>query len=119
MIDDMKLSGLLEHLANHSILTRDLNKDSYTLKISQHKKDVYPQTCIDDLTSKISDYLSLTSNINIIYEDHLNTPMTINKKKNEIDVNDRYNKVKDDPDVKNKKIFNAEVEKDSIKKIIE
>ena len=46
--------------------------------------------------------------------------MTINKKKNEIDVNDRYNKVKDDPDVqKIKKIFNAEVEKDSIKKIIE
>ena len=120
MIDDMKLTGLLEHLANHSVLTCDLNKDSYTLKISQHKKDVYPQTCIDDLISKISGYLSLLSKIDVVYEDHLNTPMTINKKKNEIDVNDRYNKVKDDPDVqKIKKIFNAEVEKDAIKKIIE
>ena len=65
-------------------------------------------------------HLSLTSKINIIYEDKLDTPMNINQKNNEIDINDRYNKVKDDPDVKKiKRIFNAEVEKNSIKKIIE
>ena len=55
-----------------------------------------------------------------MYEDNLNTPMVIRKKKNEIDMDDRYNRVKDDPDVKKiKKIFNAKVKKDSIKKIIE
>ncbi len=120
IINKIELSGLLEHLANHSVLTINPDDKTYTLKISRHKKDVYPQTCIDDLTSKISDYLSLTSNINIVYGDNLDTPININQKNNEIDINDRYNKIKDDPDInKIKKIFNAEVEKDSIKKIIE
>tara|TARA_B100000214_G_scaffold28368_1_gene18485 strand:- start:276 stop:1796 length:1521 start_codon:yes stop_codon:yes gene_type:complete len=120
MIKDLKLTGLLEHLANHSVLVNNPDGATHTLKINQLKKDVYPQTCIDDLTSKIMNHLSLTSKINIIYEDKLDTPMNINQKNNEIDINDRYNKVKDDPDVKKiKRIFNAEVEKNSIKKIIE
>ena len=120
MIKDLKLTGLLEHLANHSVLVNNPDGVTHTLKINQLKKDVYPQTCIDDLTSKIMNHLSLTSKINIIYEDKLDTPMNINQKNNEIDINDRYNKVKDDPDVKKiKRIFNAEVEKNSIKKIIE
>ena len=120
MIDKIDLSGLLEHLANHSVLTNDPGGEGYTLRISKLKKDVYPQTCIDDLTLKISNYLSLTSKISITYEDDLNTPININKKNNEIDINDRYNKIQDDPDIKKiKKIFNAEVKKDSIKKIIE
>ena len=120
MIKDLKLTGLLEHLANHSVLVNNPDGVTHTLKINQLKKDVYPQTCIDDLTSKIMNHLSLTSKINIIYEDKLDTPMNINQKNNEIDINDRYDKVKDDPDVKKiKRIFNAEVEKGSIKKIIE
>ena len=120
MIKDLKLTGLLEHLANHSVLVNNPDGVTHTLKINQLKKDVYPQTCIDDLTSIIMNHLSLTSKINIIYEDKLDTPMNINQKNNEIDINDRYDKVKDDPDVKKiKRIFNAEVEKGSIKKIIE
>ena len=120
MIDKLELSGLLAHLANHSVLTVTPDGETYTLKINEHKKDVYPQTCIDDLKSKIVNYLSLTSEIKIVYENNLDTPMNINKKNNELDINDRYNKVKDDPDIKKiKKVFNAEVQKASIKKIIE
>ena len=120
MIENLELSGLLQHLANHSVLVSNPDGLTYSLKINQHKKDVYPQTCIDDLTSKIENHLSLTSKIIVLYEDELDTPMNINQKNNEIDINERYNKIKDDPDIKKiKKIFNAEVKKDSIKKIIE
>ena len=120
MIDNIELSGLLAHLASHSVLTVGTDGQTYTLKINEHKKDVYPQTCIDDLKSKIVNHLSLTSEINIVYEDNLDTPMNINQKNNEIDINDRYDKVKNDPDInKIKKVFNAKVQKGSIKKIIE
>jgi hypothetical protein len=48
------------------------------------------------------------------------TPIVFESIKNENEVNNRYDKVKDSPDInKLQKVFGANINKESIKKIIE
>ena len=106
------------HLANHSIF--EIGDNKYTLKISEEKKDIYPQSCIDDLIKVIQKYYSITSTVNIEYDDNLDTPTSIEKKISESENSNRYNTVKDNPNInKIQKIFDANIDKDSIKKIID
>ena len=58
--------------------------------------------------------------IGIDYKKDLNTPIVIESLQNESELNERYEKVKDDPDItKLQKLFGANINKESIKKIIE
>jgi len=117
-VNELPLDGLALHLANHSVF--DVNNNNYTLKINQQKKDIYPQTCIDDLVKIIQKHYSITSDIAIEYDNNLDTPTIIEKKLSESEASNRYDKVKDNPDInKIQKIFDANIDKDSIKKIID
>jgi len=119
-VKNMKFNGLLEHLANHSVFYSMPDNNKNMLKISSHKKDVYPDNCVNDLVKQLKEYFQIDDKIEVIYEENILTPMAIDRANNESDVNDRYDKIKDDPDVnKLKKLFNADIEKSSIKKIIE
>jgi len=81
---------------------------------------LYPKLCIDDLISKIQKYFNINLKINIEYSTGLLTPIVFESMKNENEVNDRYDKVKDSPDInKLQKVFGANINKESIKKIIE
>ena len=54
------------------------------------------------------------------YKSDMVTPIVMEAMNNESELNERYNKVKDDPDInKLQKIFGANINKESIKKIIE
>ena len=58
--------------------------------------------------------------INIKYAKDLKTPIIINSIRSENEMNNRYDKVKDNPDInKLQKVFGANINKESIKKIIE
>ena len=117
---NLNLDGLLLHLASHSIFMIDKTSNEHFLKISLHKKDVYPETCINDLIKVIKKHYSIDGKISVIYADNLLTPMAITAKSEEIDIDKRYDKIKDSPDInKLKKVFNADIEKASIKKITE
>jgi hypothetical protein len=62
----------------------------------------------------------LSKKISIDYKVGLSTPIVIESLKNESELNERYEKVKDDPDInKLQKLFGANINKESIKKIIE
>ena len=118
-ISDMKLSGLTHHLAMQSVLT-GIKTKSPTLNINEDKKDIYPKLCVEDLLSKIKDYFSIDSSISINYSKDLLTPIILESMKSESEVNNRYEKVKDNPDInKIQKVFGANINKESIKKIIE
>ena len=118
IVNKLSLNGLTLHLANHSIF--EIGDNKYTLKISEEKKDIYPQSCIDDLIQVIQKYYSITSAVNIEYDNNLDTPTSIEKKISESENSNRYNTVKDNPDInKIQKIFDADIDKDSIKKIID
>ena len=119
-VKNIKFNGLLEHLANHSVFYSMPDQNKNILKISAHKKDVYPDNCVNDLVKQLKEYFQINDKIEVVYEENILTPMVIDRANNESDVNDRYDKIKDDPDVnKLKKLFNADIEKSSIKKIIE
>ena len=117
---NLNLDGLLLHLASHSVFIIDETSNEHFLKISLHKKDVYPETCINDLIKVIKKHYSIDGKISVIYADNLLTPMALNAKSEKIDIEKRYDRIKDNPDInKLKKVFNADIEKASIKKITE
>jgi DNA polymerase-3 subunit gamma/tau len=116
-IDKLSISGLTLHLANHSLFSKT-NKDEPVLKISEDKRDIYPKTCISDLINKIKIHFNINSNIEVSYEKDLLTPIIIEEIRQQNQLNDVYKSVKDDPSVnKIQKIFNADIKKESIKKI--
>ena len=118
-VSEMNLSGLTLHLAMQSVMT-NVETNSPTLFINEDKKDIYPKLCIDDLISKIQKYFNINIKINIEYSTGLLTPIVFESMKNENEVNNRYDKVKDNPDInKLQKVFGANINKESIKKIIE
>jgi hypothetical protein len=115
----MGLSGLTMHLAMQSVMV-GIDTSSPTLQINQDKKDIYPKLCIDDLISKIKEHFNIDFKINIEYSAGLLTPILFESMKSENEVNNRYDKVKDSPDInKLQKVFGANINKESIKKIIE
>lgn len=118
-VQNMGLSGLTMHLAMQSVMV-GIDTDSPTLQINEDKKDIYPKLCIDDLISKIQKHFNINLKINIEYSSDLLTPIVFESMKNENEVNNRYDKVKDSPDInKLQKVFGANINKESIKKIIE
>jgi len=118
-ISDMSLSGLTLHLAMQSVMT-DIDTKSPTLHINDDKKDIYPKLCIDDLASRIKKYFKLDYDIEIKFTQGLLTPLKQEVIRNESEINSRYDKVKDNPDIsKLQKVFGANIDKESIKKIIE
>tara|TARA_B100000035_G_scaffold256_1_gene225 strand:+ start:1380 stop:2942 length:1563 start_codon:yes stop_codon:yes gene_type:complete len=118
-ISDMSLSGLTLHLAMQSVMT-DIDTKSPTLHINEDKKDIYPKLCIDDLASRIKKYFKLDYDIEIKFTQGLLTPLKQEVMRNESEINSRYDKVKDNPDIsKLQKVFGANIDKESIKKIIE
>jgi len=118
-IDSLSLTGLTLHLAKHSVLEMT-DSDNPVLYINENKKDIYPKLCINDLLDKIKSHFKLSSKVSIDYKVGLSTPIVIESLKNESELNERYQKVKDDPDInKLQKLFGANINKQSIKKIIE
>ena len=118
-ISDMSLSGLTLHLAMQSVLS-DIDTNSPTLHINKDKKDIYPKLCIDDLASRIKEYFKFDYDIEVKFTQGLLTPLKQEAMRNESDINSRYDKVKDNPDIsKLQKVFGANIDKESIKKIIE
>lgn len=116
-IHKLSISGLTLHLANHSLFSKT-NKDEPVLKISEDKRDIYPKTCISNLINKIKMHFSINSNIEVSYEKDLLTPTITEEIRQQNQLNDVYKSVKDDPSVnKIQKIFNADIKKESIKKI--
>jgi len=90
------------------------------LYINEDKKDIYPTLCVNDLLDKIKSHFKLSKKIGIDYKVGLSTPMVMESLQNESELNERYQKVKDDPDInKLQKLFGANINKESIKKIIE
>ncbi len=118
-IPNMSLSGLTLHLAMQSVLT-DLETSNPILCINDDKKDIYPKLCIDDLVLKIKTHFKINKDIEINFIKELVTPIKMAAITNENEINDRYDKVKDNPDInKLQKVFGANINKESIKKIIE
>ena len=118
-IEKLALSGLTLHLARHSLLM-GINSNEPILFINEAKKEIYPKSCIDDLLIKVKEYFEIGPKIKIDYNSDMLTPIVLEAMNNESELNDRYNKVKDDPDInKLQKLFGANINKDSIKKIIE
>ena len=69
---------------------------------------------------KIKFHFKLSKKVSIDYKKGLSTPIVIESLQNESELNERYQKVKDDPDInKLQKLFGANINKESIKKIIE
>ena len=76
--------------------------------------------CVNDLLDKIKSHFKLSNQVSIDYKAGLSTPIVIESLQNESELNERYQKVKDDPDInKLQKLFGANINKGSIKKIIE
>ncbi len=118
-IPDMQLKGLSLHLAMQSVLS-DIDTNSPTLYINEDKKNIYPKLCIDDLLIKIKEHMNIESDINVQYAKDLTTPIILNSIRSENEINNRYDKVKDNPNInKLQKVFGANINKESIKKIIE
>ena len=118
-IPNMSLSGLTLHLAMQSVLTHH-EASNPVLFINEDKKDIYPKLCVDDLVLKIKSYFKITKDIDVKFIKDLVTPIKKQVITNENEINDRYDKVKDNPDInKLQKVFGANINKESIKKIIE
>ena len=118
-IKELSLSGLTLHLARHSLL-KGINSNEPILFINEAKKDIYPKSCVNDLLLKIKEYFEIQQEIKVDYSTDMLTPIIMEAMNNESELNDRYNKVKDDPDInKLQKAFGANINKESIKKIIE
>ena len=118
-INKLSLTGLTLHLAKHSVLNIESHSNPI-LYVNEDKKDIYPKLCVEDLLGKIKDHFRLSVEIGIDYKKDLNTPIVIESLQNESELNERYEKVKDDPDItKLQKLFGANINKESIKKIIE
>ncbi len=118
-ISSLSLTGLALHLAKHSVLDITNSKNPI-LYINEDKKDIYPKLCVNDLLDKIKNHFKLSVAIGIDYKKDLSTPIVIESLKNESELNERYEKVKDDPDItKLQKLFGGNIKKESIKKIIE
>jgi len=118
-IDSLSLTGLTLHLAKHSVL-EIMDLGNAVLYINEDKKDIYPKLCVNDLLDKIKSHFKLSNQVSIDYKAGLSTPIVIESLQNESELNERYQKVKDDPDInKLQKLFGANINKGSIKKIIE
>ena len=118
-INNLSLTGLTLHLAKHSVLEM-MDSNNPMLYINEDKKDIYPKLCVNDLLDKIKSHFKLAQKVSIDYRSGLSTPIVIESLQNESELNERYQKVKNDPDInKLKKIFGASINKESIKKIIE
>ena len=118
-IDSLSLTGLTLHLAKHSVL-EIMDLGNAVLYINEDKKDIYPKLCVNDLLDKIKSHFKLSNQVSIDYKAGLSTPIVIESLQNESELNERYQKVKDDPDInKLQKLFGANINKQSIKKIIE
>ena len=118
-INSLSLTGLTLHLAKHSVL-EIIDRNNPMLYINEDKKDIYPKLCVNDLLDKIKSHFKLSKKVSIVYKADLSTPIVIESLKNQSELNERYEKVKDDPDInKLKKLFGANIDKESIKKIIE
>ena len=118
-INSLSLTGLTLHLAKHSVLEM-IDTSNPMLYINEDKKDIYPTLCVNDLLDKIKSHFKLSKKIGIDYKVGLSTPMVMESLQNESELNERYQKVKDDPDInKLQKLFGANINKESIKKIIE
>ena len=118
-ISSLSLTGLTLHLAKHSVL-EIIDPENPMLYINEDKKDIYPKLCVNDLLDKIKSHFKLSKKVGIEYKSGLSTPIVIESLQNESELNERYQKVKDDPDVgKLKKLFGANINKESIKKIME
>ena len=66
---------------------------------------------------KIKEYFEIQQEIKVDYSTDMLTPIIMEAMNNESELNDRYNKVKDDPDInKLQKAFGANINKESIKK---
>ena len=119
IINSLSLTGLTLHLAKHSVLEM-IDTSNPMLYINEDKKDIYPALCVNDLLDKIKSHFKLSKKIGIDYKVGLSTPMVMESLQNESELNERYQKVKDDPDInKLQKLFGANINKESIKKIIE
>ena len=118
-INSLSLTGLTLHLAKHSVLEM-VDPSNPMLYVNEDKKDIYPKLCVNDLLDKIKSHFKLSKKVGIDYRSGLSTPIVIESLQNESELNERYQKVKDDPDIdKLKKLFGANINKESIKKIIE
>jgi DNA polymerase-3 subunit gamma/tau len=118
-INSLSLTGLTLHLAKHSVLEM-IDSSNPVLYINEDKKNIYPKLCVNDLLDKIKFHFKLSKKVSIDYKKGLSTPIVIESLKNESELNERYQKVKDDPDInKLQKLFGANINKESIKKIIE
>ena len=118
-INSLSLTGLTLHLAKHSVLEM-IDSNNPVLYINEDKKNIYPKLCVNDLLDKIKFHFKLSKKVSIDYKKGLSTPIVIESLKNESELNERYQKVKDDPDInKLQKLFGANINKESIKKIIE
>jgi len=117
ILPKLNISGLSLNLAKNSVLTAITEKGAI-LKISKKKKDVYPKSCINDLISKINEYFNKNLSIEIEYEENLISPEIKEKKEKEIDSSKTFEVVQNDTSVDSiKKYFDAEIDKESIKKI--
>ena len=113
----LDISGLSLDLAKNSRLFQNAN-DKAILKISKNKKDVYPKSCISDLINKINQYLQKDLSINIEYEENLISPEVKEEQKKQKDANNAFVAADSDKNINNiKKYFDAEIDKESIKKI--
>ena len=118
-INSLSLTGLTLHLAKHSVL-EIIDSSGAVLYINEDKKDIYPKLCINDLLDKIKSHFKLLNKVSVEYKGGLSTPIVIESLQNQSELNERYQKVKDDPDInKLQKLFGANINKESIKKIIE
>ena len=73
-----------------------------------------------DRCEKTIEENGINYDINVEYSEELLTPIILESLKSENDANNRYDKVKDSPDIsKLQKVFGAQINKESIKKIIE
>ncbi|MEC9205583.1 MAG: DNA polymerase III subunit gamma/tau [Pseudomonadota bacterium] len=113
----LDISGLSLNLAKNSLLT-NIQKDSAILKIPTKKKNIYPKSCVSDLIAKINKYFNRELSINIEYEENLLSPEIKEVKKQENDAIKALEAAESDTSIDSiKKYFDAEIDKNSIKKI--
>ena len=119
IVNELNLDGLTLHLAKHSVL-KGIDTDSPILQVNEDKKEIYPAACLDNLISKIKKYFEIDHKIVTEFHKNLMTPITLEALENENELNDRYEKVKNDPDItKLKEVFGGDIDKELIKKITE
>jgi len=96
----------------------NLIKKNKKIIIYQNKKDVYPKTCINDLINQINHFFDKKISIEIEYEENLISPSVKEEKKEQDEVDEAFNSADTDKNINNiKEHFDAEIDKNSIKKI--